>query len=154
MTMPNYDIPAEMRDLAEESVAHARSAFEGILNAAQTAVGRVDTSVVSAHSSAKDIGSKAMSYAEINARSVLDLAQKLVQAKTWQEVFALQSDYARSQMAALQEQAKELGTLMQPGKESAVQPAGQSKSHEQNLLDESLEESFPASDPVASNRFD
>jgi hypothetical protein len=36
-----------------------------------------------------------------------------VQAKDPQEAFALQSEYLKTQLAALQEQAKEIGTLIQ-----------------------------------------
>ena len=55
-----------------------------------------------------------MSFAESNVKAALDLAQKLVHAKDVQEVLALQSDYVRAQMAAIQEQARELGALARP----------------------------------------
>ncbi len=62
---------------------------------------------------AKFMGTKAMGFAENNVRSAFDLARKLVRAKDLQEVLALQSDYAKSQMTTIQEQARELGSLMQ-----------------------------------------
>ena len=48
-----------------------------------------------------------------NFNGAVDLAHKLVQAKDPQEAFALQSEYLKAQLAALQEQAKEIGTLIQ-----------------------------------------
>jgi hypothetical protein len=59
----------------------------------------------------KDLGAKAMGFAEMNVKAAFDLAQKLVHAKDMQEVLALQSEYVRAQMAAIQEQARELGAL-------------------------------------------
>ena len=47
----------------------------------------------------------------------LDLAQKLARAKTMKEAMQLQSEFVRSQLAAIQGQAKELGSMAQ----SAVQ---------------------------------
>jgi hypothetical protein len=45
--------------------------------------------------------------------AAFDLAQKLVKAKDPQEVLALQSEFMKTQLAALQNQAKELGSVIQ-----------------------------------------
>ncbi len=123
MNTPSYEIPAEMRDLAEKSVDQARKAFEGFVNAAQKAVGQADSTTASVHTNVKEIGSKAMTFAEHNVRSAFDLAQKLVRAKDLQEVLALQTEYAKSQMVAIQDQAKELGSIVQSAAQGAVQSA-------------------------------
>ncbi len=123
MNTPNYEIPSEMRDLAEKSVDQARKAFEGFVNAAQRAAGQADTTANSVQSNAKSIGTKAMGFAEQNVRSAFDLAQKLVRAKDLQEVLSLQTDYARNQMTTIQDQAKELGTIVQSAAQGAVQSA-------------------------------
>ena len=120
MTTPSYDVPSDMRDLAEKSVDQARRAFDGFMTAAQKAAGQADTSAASMTSNAKSLGSKAMGFAENNVRSAFDLAQKLVRAKDLQEVLTLQSDYAKSQMSTIQEQAKELGSMMQGAVQSAA----------------------------------
>ena len=109
-----------MRDLAEKSVDQARRAFDGFMTAAQKAAGQADTSAASLTTNAKSLGSKAMGFAESNVRSAFDLAQKLVRAKDLQEVLTLQSDYAKSQMTTIQEQAKELGSLMQGAVQTAA----------------------------------
>jgi hypothetical protein len=59
----------------------------------------------------KDMGTKAMGFAETNVKAAFDLAQKLVQARDMQEVLALQSEYVCAQMATIQEQARELSAL-------------------------------------------
>lgn len=123
MNTPSYEIPTEMRDLAEKSVDQARKAFEGFVNAAQKAVGQAEGTTASVQTNVKEIGTKAMAFAEHNVRSAFDLAQKLVRAKDLQEVLTLQSDYAKAQMATIQDQAKELGSIVQTAAQGAVQSA-------------------------------
>jgi hypothetical protein len=54
-----------------------------------------------------------LSYTERNVNAAFDLAQKLVKAKDPQEAMALQSEYLKTQLAVLQEQAKEFGSVVQ-----------------------------------------
>ena len=74
MTTP-YEVPAEMRDFAERSVAQARKAFEGFMGAVHKTSGQFDTSAVAG---VKDVSSKAVTFAEANVTSAFDLAEKLV----------------------------------------------------------------------------
>jgi phasin len=109
-----YEVPSEMRDFAEKSVEQARKAFEGFIGAAQKAAGSMDATPFPLPAQVKDLGSKAMGFAEANVKAAFDLAQKLVHARDVQEVLALQSEYLRAQMAAIQEQARELGAMARP----------------------------------------
>lgn len=113
MTQPIYQIPNEVRDFAEKSVEQARKAFEGFAGAAQKAISSVETTTTSLQSGAKDVGVKALGYAEANVNAAFDLAQKLVQAKDPQEVLRLQADFVKAQVEAIQEQAKDLGAALQ-----------------------------------------
>lgn len=103
------EIPSQIRDLAEKNVEQAREAFLGFIGAAQKATGATET----LPSGAKDAMTKAMSFAEDNVKAAFDLAQKLVRAKDVQEMLALQTAFATSQLAAMQSQAKELGAVVQ-----------------------------------------
>ncbi len=105
----NFEIPAEMRAFAEKSVEQARKAFDTFAAAAQQAVATAETQAKGAHSSVKETGELAMRFAERNIASSFDFAQRLVQAKDPQEVMALHAEYTKAQIAALTEQAKELG---------------------------------------------
>ena len=113
-----YEIPAEMREMAERSVEQARKAFEGFVGAAQKAADTFSGATSVVPSGLLDINKKTMGFAEANIRAAFDHAQKLVKAKDIQEVMQLQSDYVKTQIATLQEQAKEIGTIMQ----SAARP--------------------------------
>jgi phasin len=113
MTNPPFEIPNELRDFAERSVDQARKAFEGFVSVAQKTIGAADDATEAAQKNAKSVGAQALSYTEQNINAALDLAHKLVQAKDPQEAFALQSEFLKTQLAALQAQAKEIGALIQ-----------------------------------------
>jgi phasin len=113
--MPNspFEIPNDLRDFAERSVEQARKAFEGFLTVAQRASGVAVEATATPDTGAKAVSAHVLSYTERNVNAAFDLAQKLVRAKDPQEALALQSEYLKTQLAALQEQAKELGSIVQ-----------------------------------------
>lgn len=121
MTTP-YQVPAEMRDLAEKSVKQARQAFEGFMGAVQQGAGKADETVFSAGTGLRDASQKAVSYAENNVKAAFDLAEKLCQAKDFQEVVALQTEFVKSQMGAFQAQAREFGETVQNAAKGAAKP--------------------------------
>jgi phasin len=104
-----FQIPPEMRALAERSVEQAKQAVEGFISAAQRTVSAFEGQAETARKGAKDVGEKAMGYVEQNIANSFDFAQKLVRAKDVQEMLELQASYIRNQMQVLAEQAKELG---------------------------------------------
>lgn len=108
-TLGKLEIPSEMRKVAEQSVEQAQKAFDGFISAAQRAAGTADRVAVTARTGAKDFSEKAFGFAERNIAASFDFARRLLQAKDLQEVTQLQSEYIRSQMKALAEQAQELG---------------------------------------------
>jgi phasin len=105
----NFEIPPEMRAFAEKSFEQARQAFDSFLSAASHTVSTLEGQAETARKGARDVGEKAISFAEQNIANAFEHAQKLVRAKDVDEVLKLQADYIRAQMGALSEQAKELG---------------------------------------------
>jgi len=106
--MSSFEIPSEMRNLAEQSVEQARKAFDGYMTAAQQAVEALEGQATVAQAGTKNVGKKAMTFAEQNVATSFEFAQKLVRAKDVQEVLRLQGEFVQAQMQALSEQAKEL----------------------------------------------
>jgi phasin len=104
-----FQIPPEMRALAEKSVEQAKQAVEGFISAAHRTVSAFEGQAETARKGAKDVGAKAMDFAEKNITSSFDFAQKLVRAKDMQEMLELQASYIKTQMQVLADQAKELG---------------------------------------------
>jgi hypothetical protein len=78
---PRFEIPADMRALAEKSVEQAKQAFDIFISAAQHAVNTAETQAVNAHAGAKEMGELAIGFAERNIASSFAFAQKLLQAK-------------------------------------------------------------------------
>ena len=104
-----FMIPNEMRAFAEQSVAQARQAFAGFVEAATKAVGQMQGSAQAAQSGASEIAQKSISYAEQNAAATFEFAQRLMKAKDGAEVLGLQSEFLGRQMQALSSQVQELG---------------------------------------------
>ncbi len=112
-SIPNYEIPAEMRDLAEKSVEQAKTAFDGFIGAANKAVAAADTQTSAAHHQSADLAKRAVNYAEQNVAAAFDLAQRLVKAKDVQEVIHIQTEFVKAQVASLQSQLTEFGSTVQ-----------------------------------------
>jgi phasin len=107
----NFDVPTQMRQFAEQSVEQAKKAMDGFLSAAHKTAVTLESQASTAQSSAKDVGQKVMGFAEQNIANSFEFAQKLVRAKDVQEVMALQQEFLKSQMQAMQAQAKDLGAV-------------------------------------------
>jgi phasin len=105
----HFEIPPEMRALAEQSVEQARLAFDKFICAAHDAVNTFEGRAKTAQAGARDVSEKAMAYAEENVNNAFAFAQKLVRAKDISDIMQLQADFVASQMHTLSEQAKELG---------------------------------------------
>src|SRR5262249_13749953 len=104
-----FEIPLEMRHVAEQSIEQAKRAFDGFKGAAWKAVTAFEEQTTAAHAGAWDMGRKAMEFAEQNVATSFEFAQDLLRAKDIQEVMRLQSEYVKAQIEAFAEQAKELG---------------------------------------------
>ena len=113
MTNTPYEVPNEIREFAERSVDQARKAFEGFVDVAHKTIGAVDTAAASTQTSVKSVGSQVLTFAEQNVNSAFEFVNKLVHAKDPQEALTIQSEFLKTQIGALQEQAKTIGTLIQ-----------------------------------------
>ncbi len=104
-----FAIPDDMRAFAEQSVAQARKAFDGFIEATNKAMGHMQGHAQAAHSGATEIAHKTMTYAEQNVAATFDFAQKLMSAKDASEVMGLQSQFLSRQMQTLSTQVQDLG---------------------------------------------
>ncbi len=117
-----FEIPNNMRSMAEASVEQARKTFERFLEGAQTAAGTLEERGETVRAGAKDIGAKAIAYAEKNVQASLDYAQSLLHAKDLTEVMRLHSEFVQSQMRTLAEQANEMGQIVSRAAIDAAKP--------------------------------
>ena len=117
-----FEIPKEMRSMAEAGFDQARQAFETFLSGAQATAGTIEEKREAVAAGAKDIGAKAMSYAEKNVQASLDYAQSLLHAKDLTEIMRLHTEYVQAQMRSLAEQASEMGQIVSKAAMDAAKP--------------------------------
>jgi phasin len=117
-----FEIPKEMRSMAEASLGQARQAFEKFLASAQATAGTIEERGATVRAGAKDVGAKAISYAEKNVQASLDYAQSLLHAKDLGEIMRLHSEYVQAQMRSLAEQASEMGQIVGRAAMDAAKP--------------------------------
>ena len=117
-----FEIPKEMRSMAEASFDQARKAFEKFVATAQATAGTIEERGATVRAGAKDVGAKAISYAEKNVQASLDYAQSLLHAKDLTEIMKLHSEYVQAQMRTLAEQASEMGQIVSRAAMEAAKP--------------------------------
>ena len=117
-----FEIPKDMRSMADAGFDQARKAFEKFLAGAQATAGSLEERSATVQAGAKDINAKAMAYAEKNVQSSLDYAQSLLHAKDLTEVMRLHGEYVQSQMRSLSEQASEMGQIVGRAAMQAAKP--------------------------------
>jgi phasin len=118
----HFEIPKEMRSMAEASFEQARQAFEKFLANAQAAAGSIEERGATVRAGAKDINAKAIAYAEKNVQASLDYAQSLLRAKGLADVMRLHSEYVQAQMRSLAEQASEMSQIAARAAMDAAKP--------------------------------
>ena len=111
-THDRFEIPKDMRSIAEVSFDQARKAFEKFIENAQATVDQLSARTASVHAGAKDVGTVTLGFAEKNVQASLDYAQSLLGAKDLAEVARLHRDYVQAQMRLLTEQAAEMGQVV------------------------------------------
>jgi phasin len=112
MQTTRFEIPEKMREMADRSVDQAKKAFEQFLDATQKAVATAEGSAKSFRDNAADVNRQALAYIEDNVSASFDFAQRLVQARTMEEMAALQQEFVKRQMSAASEQRQQLGQMM------------------------------------------
>ena len=117
-----FEIPKDMRSMAEASFDQARKSFEKFIAGAQAAADSLSARTATVGAGAKDVSAMAFSYAEKNVQASLDYAQALVHAKDLSEGTRLHREYIQSQMRSLAEQASEMGQIMSRATMDAVKP--------------------------------
>jgi phasin len=117
-----FEIPKEMRSMAEASFEQARKTFEKFVASAQATADTIEERNATVRAGAKDISSKAIAYAEKNVQTSLDHAQSLLKAKDVTEVMRLHGEYVQDLMRSLAEQASEMGQTVSKAAMNAAKP--------------------------------
>jgi phasin len=117
-----FEIPKEMRSMAEAGVEQTRRTFEKFLANAEATAGSLEERGYTVRAGARDISAKAIANAEKNVQASLDHAQSLLQARNMTEVLRLHGEYVQTQMRCFAEQASEMGQTMGKAAMEAANP--------------------------------
>lgn len=117
---PSFEIPPDLREMAEKNVEQARAAYGQFMDFLTQAMGAWSKSPGNAQMGGfnvemggfKAVQDRAIAFAKENAERSFALASDLAKAKDVQEVLTLQSRYAQTQMQTFGLQAQQLGWLM------------------------------------------
>src|SRR3974377_2417973 len=105
-----FEIPQQMRDLAEQNIKQAHAAYEQLPDFATKAVsawrGAMPASPMVA--GLKEVQDRAMEIAKKNADSAFALVEKIAKAQNFQEILTLQTQFAQAQMKGLTTQTQQL----------------------------------------------
>jgi phasin len=118
----NFEIPRNMKDMAEAGFDQARKAFDNFMSAAQKTASTFEDQGVAVQASARELSGKAVTFAEANIRASLDYAERLLKAKDMAELLRLHSEHVQNQMRALTEQAGEMGQAVTRAAMDATKP--------------------------------
>lgn len=108
-----FEMPQQLRELAEKNIEQARAAYTQFTEAMTQAASAWSTAPSHASTSGfNDVQQLAIRFAKENADAGFKLASDLANAKDVQGVLALQSLFAQTQVLAYAHQARELGRLI------------------------------------------
>ncbi len=109
--MPNMEVPAAAREMAEKSIEQAREAYAKVKTVAEDATDLLEDAFESTRKGAIDFNFKAIDAAKTNTDATFQFVKDLMSVKTLAEAIELQSSFARSQFDTYSSQAKELQEL-------------------------------------------
>jgi len=108
-TTQPFEIPGEMRAVAERSVEQAKLAFDTYMRATEKAVSALGERVEGSQLGALDISKKALGFAERNVLSAFEFAHIIIRAHDIQELVRMQNLFVQTQMQVLSDQVKGVG---------------------------------------------
>jgi phasin len=114
MIEPKFEVPAELRELAEKTIDQAEKAFGMFFEAA-------GKSITSVPSPGTEISKQALSLTEQNLKAAFDHARKLVHATDLQEAMRIQSEFLKSQFTNAGEHMRQMMAAGRP--ENAIRLA-------------------------------
>ena len=104
-----FEIPQQLRELAQKNVEQARAAYGQFMDAMAQAVSAWSSASSDTVTSAfKAVQDGAIRFAKENAEAGFALANELTKAKDLQDVLRLQSSFAQKQMESYARQAQNL----------------------------------------------
>ena len=116
-----FEIPQSLHDVSEQNLKQANAAYKRLMDFVSKAMDAwmkvVPENAMSA--GLKGMQNRAMDIAMENAKSTLAFAGKISNAKTIQEILALQAQYVQDQMQGFDAQTQQLFSLIREALEQS-----------------------------------
>ena len=108
-----FEIPQQMRNLADQNIKQAHAAYEQLTDFVTKAIDAWMGAIPSPMAAGfKDFQDRAAEIAKTNADSAFALVEKIAKAQNLQEIVTLQTQFAQDQMKAFTTQTQELHKLI------------------------------------------
>lgn len=117
----NFDIPENLRSMAETNVEKARDAYHQVMDATRKAQENMQSSSEAVSNGVQSMHSKVLKYTEENVEASFRYANDLLHASTMQDALQVQQEFARAQMEAYTKQAQEFSKIIS-STQKKVQP--------------------------------
>jgi hypothetical protein len=109
---PSFEIPPEVRDLAEKNIEQARAGYGQFMDFLTETMNAWSKSAGAELAGFKAVQERGIAFAKDNAERSFALASEIARAKDIQEVLTLQTRFVQTQMQTFAVQAQQLGWLM------------------------------------------
>src|SRR6201989_1490994 len=117
-----FEVPEQMRALAEKGVSQARDSYAKFKDAAETHNGTIEAVFTTASKGASEYSAKLMEIMKANTTANLDFAQELIGVKSPSEAIELWTSHARKQFETFTAQARQLAELSQKVATETAEP--------------------------------
>jgi phasin family protein len=120
-TKSPFEIPPELSELTEKNIEQARAAYGHFMDFLTQSMNAWSGAASNTTSSGfEGVQNRAVEFAKENAEHSFTLAKEVARAKDLQEILALQSKYAQTQMQTYTHQVQELSRLMSESMSKAM----------------------------------
>ena len=127
--MPKIEVPAELREMTDKGIAHAKDTCTKAKVASDEAVDLLKNGYATVAKGATDYNLKVIDIVRTNTRAAFDYVDQLLDVKSPSEFVELSTAHMRKQFDTVSAQTKELSALAQKAATDAAEPikAGVSK---------------------------
>ena len=117
-----FEVPEQMRALAEKGVSHARDSYAKFKDVAESHNGTIEAVFTNASRGASEYSAKLMEVLKASTSANLDFAQELIGVKSPTEAMELWTSHAKKQFETFTAQTKQLAELSQKVATETVEP--------------------------------
>jgi len=100
------EVPPVIRDIAENSVAQTKEAYEKIKASAEEATSILGSSIEKTRDGVAQLNAKAIEAARANTEAAMTHAKDVIAVKSLSEAIELQAAFTKNQINAMQDQVK------------------------------------------------